>query len=67
MANGSFYKQLWYLIKFFFIILGGKNPENRYEPQSTNLFYDNLPFHGLKNPPKQVSESTYCPYKYLQN
>lgn len=36
----------------------GENGEgvtkNGTHPKSDNSFYDNLPFHGLKNPPKQV-------------
>lgn len=69
MANCSYLKQLWQILNLesFISFLGGKHPENGVESQSKNLFYDNLPFHGLKNPPKQVSESTYGPYKYLQN
>jgi len=40
---------------------GGDGPEkgksNSKQPHPDNAFYDNLPFHGLKNPPKQVLNS----------
>jgi len=32
----------------------GKNSKSDGEPHTDKSFYENLPFHGLKNPPKQV-------------
>ena len=33
-----------------------KTPKTDGQPHSDKSFYENLPFHGLKSPPKQVME-----------
>ena len=41
-----------------FLILGengeAKTPKTDDQPHSDKSFYENLPFHGLKQPPKEV-------------
>ena len=34
--------------------LGVSQPKEKKPKKKEDSFYDNLPFHGLKNPPKQV-------------
>lgn len=42
--------------------LGGKNKNNYHspndallQPESDKVFYENLPFHGMQNPPNKVN------------